>query len=124
MSGYFILVILLTIWSRVNYNRNLPVVATGYPEPGAVRDESGEKMSFDDVIPAGALRRDEHGYFVFALEKKESALGDYSVVSLVSVEPMATDEDFAAVIGIPEDMPVVEKADDIQAGMRVRPPGE
>ena len=124
MSGYFILVILLTIWSRVNYNRNLPAVDTGYPEPGAVRDESGEKLSFDDVIPAGALHRDEHGYFVFALEKKESALGDYFVVSRVSVEPMATDEDFAAVIGIPEDMPVVEKADDIQAGMRVRPPGE
>ncbi len=124
MSGYFILVILLTIWSRVNYNRNLPAVDTGYPEPGAVRDESGEKLFFDDVIPAGALRRDERGYFVFALEKKESALGDYFVVSRVSVEPMAADEDFAAVIGIPEDMPVVEKADDIQAGMRVRPPGE
>ncbi|WP_029321564.1 HlyD family efflux transporter periplasmic adaptor subunit [Butyrivibrio sp. AE3004] len=60
----------------------------------------GEKSdAYDLTIPAGALRGDNNGKFIYVVKSKSSPLGNRYIASRVDVEVLASDDTTAAISG-------------------------
>ena len=58
-----------------------------------------KSANYDCVIPNSAIRSDSNGSFVFAIEAKNSPLGNRYIARRVSVEVIASDDNNSAVTG-------------------------
>lgn len=75
---------------------------------------------FNAIIPSYALHKDTNGYYVYSVEEKNSVLGLQYIVCRVSVDILDSDDTSAAIMGVTEDMPIVEAAtSELHSGMRV-----
>lgn len=66
-----------------------------------------ESEQYDAIIPEAALRKDFVGYYVLALKKEDSVLGNGYVAHRVSVDLLNSDETYCAVRGLPTDEAVI-----------------
>lgn len=87
-----------------------------------LRQDSG---LYESMIPTCVLHKDSLGYYVLALEKDESVLGQGYVARRLAVDLEAQDEEYSAVTGIPGGYQVIaESTKDIWDGREVYFEGE
>lgn len=82
----------------------------------------GEKgQTYDSVVPNSAVREDNNGKFVLAVEAKSSPLGNRYVAKRVDVNVLASDDTNSAVSGVAGgEFIITTSTKPISAGMQVR----
>lgn len=82
----------------------------------------GEKgQTYDTVVPNSAVREDNNGKFVLAVESKSSPLGNRYIAKRVDVQVLASDDTNTAVSGIMgSEFIITTSTKPISAGMQVR----
>lgn len=82
----------------------------------------GEKgQTYDAVVPNSAIREDNNGKFVLAVEAKSSPLGNRYVAKRVDVNVLASDDTNSAVSGVAGgEFIITTSTKPISAGMQVR----
>ena len=99
----------ITLTGDVTVNQNLSITI-------------GEKgQTYDSVVPNSAVREDNNGKFVLAVEAKSSPLGNRYVAKRVDVNVLASDDTNSAVSGVAGgEFIITTSTKPISAGMQVR----
>ena len=81
-----------------------------------------KSANYDCVIPNSAIRSDSNGSFVYAIEAKNSPLGNRYIARRVSVEVIASDDSNSAVTGalVNGDFVITTSDSPIKSGDMVR----
>ena len=82
----------------------------------------GEKgQTYDSVVPNSAIREDNNGKFILAVEAKSSPLGNRYIAKRVDITVLASDDTNSAVSGVMGgEFIITTSTKPISAGMQVR----
>lgn len=80
-----------------------------------------ESQFYDTILPNGAIRSDEKGYYVLTLTEEDSVFGKNYIAKRVSIDVLDSDSSLSAISGLTFFVPIIESSTaSIDHGSRVK----